>query len=501
MPSFDLVPQDPVDAAAVPLYRRTPAGEVEVFWVRRGKATRFSAGFHAFLGGRVDDADQAIPVQGASGFEATIRATACREVFEESGVLLARGADAVPSDRLIQYRRALLAGDVEFALILGREKLSIHSEDFPAAGRWITPPFIPMRYDARLFLVECPAGQRGEVWPEAGELAEGGFIRPANALRRWGAGTALLHPPNLNAIRALASFRSREEALERMRNPAHCPDHIAQRIEFQQGIRLFPLRTPTLPPATHTNCYVIGNRDTVIVDPGAPDGAEQERLAQYLTRYREDGISPKAVVLTHRHQDHVGGARALADRFGLPIWAHEATASALPFPVDRRLADGDVLELNGDPAMHLQVVHTPGHARGHVCLLDLTTQALIAGDMVSGVSTIVIDPPEGDMAVYLGSLEKLLALEPTVIYPAHGPAILDGPGKLREYLTHRKEREDLIVGALREGATTVAEIVERAYADTHPMMYPVAERSALATLLKLEAEGRVRDSAGRYSLV
>jgi endoribonuclease LACTB2 len=499
-PSFDPSPPDPIDAAAIPLYRRRVDGEIEVFWVRRGKATRFSAGFHAFLGGRIDDADAAIPVRGASGFEATIRATACREMFEESGVLAARGADRIPAPRLIAQRRALLAGEARFADILAEGGLTIDAEDFPEAGRWITPPFLPMRYDARLFLVELPQGQTAEVWSDAGELAEGGFIRPADALARWRAGTALLHPPNLNALRVLGDFQSKESALDRLRNPSNCPGYIAQRIEFQQGIRIFPVRTPTLPPATHTNCYLIGNRELVVVDPGTPDPNEQRRLIDHLAAYFSDGFRLAAVLLTHRHQDHIGGAEAVSRHFAIPIWAHASTAEAVSFSVDRRLVDGEAIVLAGDPAMRFQVVHTPGHARGHVCLLDEASRALIAGDMLSGVSTIVIDPPEGDMSVYLASLDKLIGLRPSVIYPAHGPAILDGPGKLREYIVHRKNREDLIVEALRGGPRTLAQVVARAYEDTPEIMHAVAERSALATLIKLTEESRVTKAGGHYAL-
>lgn len=497
--AFNPVPVEPVPAAAVILYRRAGSA-VEVFWVHRGAKVRFAAGFYAFCGGRVDPADAEVPVAGASGFDAAIRAAAARELFEESGVLVARGADRLGRGRLEAHRSALLAKSVRFAEVLATERVALAAEDFPEAGRWITPPFAPQRYDARLFLVELPASQEPQVWPQAGELAGGGLIAPDAALARWRDGQALLHPPNLHALNVMASFETVEAALVRLRTPPHCPGHVAQRIEFQQGVRLLPLRTPTLPPATHTNCYLLGNRELVVVDPGAPDESEQAVLAEYLAGLRAEGMTIVAVVATHRHQDHVSGVTAVARRFGLPVWAHAQTASAVPFPVARALADGEEIVLAGEPPMRWRIVHTPGHAGGHLCLFDPHSRALVAGDMVSGVSTIVIDPPEGDMAVYLRSLELLLAIEPRTLYPAHGMVIVDGPGKLREYLAHRLHREELIVGALRDGARTVPEIVARAYADTHPMMHPVAERSALATLLKLVAEGRARRDGEAFAL-
>jgi glyoxylase-like metal-dependent hydrolase (beta-lactamase superfamily II) len=130
---------------------------------------------------------------------------------------------------------------------------------------------------------------------------------------------------------------------------------------------------------------------------------------------------------------------------------------------------------------------------------DQASGALLAGDMVSTLSTIVIDPPEGDMARYLGSLERLRALGPRTVYPAHGPPAPDGPAKLAEYLAHRREREEKVLAALASPGT-LAEVTARAYDDTPPAVHPIAERSCLASLEKLRAEGRAREDRGRWRL-
>ncbi len=482
-------------ASVVVPYRRT-AGGVEVFWVKREKALAFAGGFYAFPGGKVDAADAAVPVEGASGQEAALRVAAARELLEEAGVLVAEGAERLEPERVTEARRALLEGRSTFAEVLARHGLVLRAEALPEAGRWVTPEFAPVRFDTFFYLVEVGAHARAEWW--SGELAEAAWVTPADALARWEAGTALLHPPALHVLRVMARFDTPEGAVAALRAPPDCPDFIAQRIEFHQGVRVFPLRTETLPPATHTNAYVLGHGELLVVDPGTDDAAELARLVALVEGLVAEGARVKAVVLTHHHADHVGGVGALKERLKVPLWCHARTADRLAVPAERLLEDGEVLELAGSPPQRWRVLHTPGHTWGHVCLVDERTRAAVVGDMVAGVGTIVIDPPEGNMGEYLRQLARLRDWPVTTLHPAHGQAIPDGPGKLQEYLDHRAAREARIVEALHGDGVTLAQVVERAYAETPPFLYPVAERSALAVLLKLQEEGRVRESAGRY---
>ncbi len=485
----------PRDAAAVVMFRRAEGG-LEVFWVRRGARLSFAPGFYAFPGGAVDPGDAAIPVEGAQGFDAALRVAAARELFEETGVLRAEGAQKLPASELAHLRRQLLEGGGRFSEMLAEHGLKLRADHFQEAGRSITPPFMPLRFDARFFLLELPAWAQAEFWP--GEHAEAGWIRPADALQRWEEGTALLHPLNLHAIRTLARHTREDEIAARLRAPPYFRDGIPDLIEFQEGIRLFPVRTPTLPPATHTNCYLLGNGQLVIVDPGAADSAEVERLLSFVTALRSDGLVPCAVFLTHHHADHIGGAMAVKQRLGIPVWCHERTADRLPFRADRIFRDGEVLEVDGSPPMRFAILHTPGHARGHLCLVDERSKAAIVGDMVAGFGTIVIDPPEGDMSDYLAQLRRLKDLPVRTLYPAHGPVIPDGPGKLAEYLAHREQREQMVLEAIRAGDGTVGDIVRRAYSDVAELMHPIAERSTQAILLKLLREGRLAREGERY---
>lgn len=480
----------PRDAAAVVLFRRAQDG-LQVFWLEREQKLRFAGGFFAFPGGRVDKADALVPVSGLDAPGSKWVVTAARELFEETGVLQARGAERLTQGVLDELRRALLAETLEFGALLQAHGLSLHADDFVPAGRWITPRYVPGGFDARFFLVEAVPSHQAQVWK--GELASGEWIAPRDALARWEAGTALLHPPNLHALQTMARFVDVPSAARALSTPAFCTDFFSERIEFQRGVTLYALVTPTLPPATHTNAYLLGTGECLIVDPGSPDEAELDRLIHFLRAVEPEGLKPKAIVLSHHHFDHVGGAKRLVEALGLPVWAHERTADRAPVPVSRVLHDGEVLTLDGPMPMRWQVLHTPGHARGHLTLVDERSRAAVVGDMVAGFGTIVIDPPEGDMAEYLAQLSRLESLPVGVIYPSHGPVIPDGPAKLQEYALHRAWREAKVLEAITSFGKPVelAEVVPRAYDDVASFVWPIAERNTEAIVQKLINEGKL----------
>jgi endoribonuclease LACTB2 len=369
--------------------------------------------------------------------------------------------------------------------------------DFPPAGRWVTPAWMPVRFDARFFLVEVPPGTTAEVWP--GELAEGAWVRPADALLAWAEGRALLHPPNHFTLQTLLEAPTLEAARAGLRLAPSTEGPLAHPVEFQKGVGLLALRTPTLLPATHTNCWLLGTGEVLVVDPGASDAGELERLVERLNALERTGLRACAIFLTHHHMDHVGGVAPLVARLGLPVWCHPRTADRLDVKVARVLADGEVVTLEGAPDMHWRVLHTPGHARGHLCLVDEASRAAVVGDMVAGVGTILIDPPEGDMAEYLRQLRRLKDWPVRALYPAHGPPLPDGPAALERYLAHREARELRVKAALREAPQSLEELAQEAYADTPTAWPPVAERSTLAILLKLAGEAEARRMGERWA--
>lgn len=467
-------------AAAVMLVRDSPRGR-ELFWVRRSREVALGGGFYAFPGGRVDEADH------ASGVD-PLKVAALRETFEESGVLLAHGAWT--SEARDEERRALLAGERSFDEVLQRLGATPTYDALRPAGRWLTPPFVPARFDAFFFVAQLPPHQEASVWP--GELVDGEWLTPDEALDKWRTARALLHPPALHLVRCLAALPFPDCATAMSQVP-HAVDHVAQRIEFQAGLHLVPVLTPTLPPATHTNCWIAGDEELLVVDPASVWNDEQQRLASILDGLVAEGRRVRAIVLTHEHHDHVGGVNALKAHLGdVPVLAHRATAERLAgeVPVDGFIEDGELFELAGPLRMRWRALFTPGHSRGHLCFFEENTGALITGDMVAGLGTIVIDPPEGDMADYVASLQRLRALPVRALYPAHGPAIPDGPAKLDEYLAHRAQRESEVVTALSAGAATALQLVPLVYSDVPEKLYPLAARSLTAILLKLEKEGR-----------
>ena len=475
------------------LYRHHSGVGLEVYWLRRHAAMRFAGGFFAFPGGREDQADQAISVQGATGERAWEIAAAARELFEEAGVLVARGAPPATS-ALRELRTALLDGRESFAAILARLNLTLSVLDFPQAGRWVTPQWMQLRFDTQFHLVELPEGQEASFLDD--ESDHGEWITPKDALAAWAKGDALLHPPNLYILRVLAEVPSVERALEQFAVP---PPKAAMTdvVETQQGIRFVPLRSVTLPPATHTNTYILGRGALVVVDPGSPYPEEQRRLEGVLRAYQAQGFKILGVFLTHHHADHHAGARSLIENFGLPLFAHRETAARIDLPVQRHFVENDYLDTG---ELRFRVLHTPGHAPGHLSLLDEERKALIAGDMIAGVGTIMIHPEEGDMQRYEAELARLIPLV-RVLYPAHGPPIPNGPKKLADYLAHRQWRERLILTSLQgmSQPATVSELTALAYADAPTSAWPIAEFNLRSTLKKLEAHGTVQQVDGRWS--
>lgn len=440
-------------ASAVVLYR-VRDGRAEVFWIKRSARVSFMAGFHAFPGGTVEKNEA--PVEGGpAGEPATAVGAALRELAEETEVKLAPSA-------------------------------------LTPFGHWITPPFSPIRFDTRFYLAACPPEQEPHVTP--GELESGTWIEPQAALEMWEQGKALAAPPIIHLLRAAASSNDPAAWLAPALAIPQAAGADVERIEMRRGVVLVPLRTPTLPPATHTNCYVVGGARPAVVDPGASDPAQQKILESVLAELSREGKKPSRILLTHHHHDHVGGAVPLAKALGVPVCATRATRDAISpgVPVDEIVEDHARFDV-GEGHPPLEALVTPGHARGHLCFV--TDGALLSGDLILGLGTTVIDPPDGDMGDYMTSLEKLAGMKLGALFPGHGPVLASAMSKIHEYQAHRFERENQILEALSAGKDTPEAIVGAVYTDVPEAMHGLAARSVLAHLEWLASKGAVKKAS------
>ena len=483
------------DAACVVLVRGHGA-ELEVFWVRRSDAVGFQPDFMAFPGGKVDAGDLALPVPGvADEFEHAARVCAVREALEETGVLLGSGG-SVTAASIAAARDALLAGRSTLAEVATEHGWSLEPGSLTFAGRWQTPVFAPVRFDTLFFLAHVPAGQEPRVIP--GELASGEWVRPLAALDRYRQGELTFAAPILWTLIALAEG---EEGLAGRiaQGPARAATPV-RRVELQWGVVLHAMPTHPLPPARHTNAYLIGEREMALVDPGSGDSEALRDLFQLVEHLGSEGRTVTMIVVTHHHPDHTGGVAACRARFGAKVVGHRELAPHLPLDVVVR--DGDVLPLvPGLNDWTLRVLETPGHTRDSISLWHPRRRALFCGDLLpGGPGSVVIDPPDGNMAAYLASLERCAALEPVTLFPAHGSPSGAAVRRIRALIAHRMEREAKVVAALRPDAAALAELVPGVYDDTPREMWSWAERSLLAHLEKLEQDGRAARAGDRWRI-
>jgi len=533
-------PGTPRPAATILLLRDADGGP-EVLMTRRPLKASFAPGAYVFPGGVVDATDTVAIDRGLALVrddqppEILSYATAAiREAFEELGVLLARGGGderelARVAAQLGQHRDENLFDQI------AAHGLRLALDEVHWFSHWITDRDLPKRFDARFFVARMPKHQ--EPVADEGEQFEPIWVNPAAGLERHERGEFNIIFPTIRTLRQLSAFGSTDEILERARTQKQVwvscpragwlrgqlerfsedelpygelelvtPDGRAEHSLDWQSERVVPLLkhvhrltapNPGRMTGPGTNTYLIGEPgDWLVVDPGPDDAAHVQRILDFV------GNGLKTIVCTHGHPDHLPGARPLQERTGAPILGRSSGAgfaSEWTFRPDRQLEDGEKLHV-GDST--LRVLHTPGHAEHHVCLLLEEDGLLFSGDHILNGSTTVIDPPDGDMRAYVESLERL-AREPfEFILPAHGHVIARGKTEVARLIAHRMAREAKVIDALqRVGGGTLDDLVPLAYDDVDPILYPVAKRSLTAHLLKLRDEQRASlDDSQRWSL-
>jgi glyoxylase-like metal-dependent hydrolase (beta-lactamase superfamily II)/8-oxo-dGTP pyrophosphatase MutT (NUDIX family) len=543
----------PRPAATLLLLRDGSLGP-EAFMLQRTKSAAFLAGAHVFPGGALDKADRDVRVlrrvAGLSDADASARlgvdsgglaywVAALRECFEETGILLAEGEDGLPIDgaraaALAPLRALLHAGKLSFHEFLDKERLVLRAGELAYFGHWITAPGRARRFDTRFFLALAPQDQVGAH--DGTELIDSLWLRPQDAIDLEARGDLQLVFATKNTLADLIRFARAKDALEhareadvetnracwalgadgapalfRRRDPQYFEIHWTDPEETgQTSIALVPgvpkrldqyvtrivAPNPGMMTGPGTNTYLVGESDLAVIDPG-PAIEEHVRavLAAGAGRIRW-------VLCTHTHLDHSPAAAAIKAATGAVLIGRPAPA--LPgqdqgFAPDRVLGHGDRFMFGG---LTLRALHTPGHASNHLCYLLENTRMLFTGDHVMQGSTVVINPPDGDMRAYLASLELLLAEDVLILAPGHGYLIGEPHREVRRLVRHRLAREHKVVSALaRLGAAELDALVREVYDDVSARLHGVAMRSLGAHLEKLAAEGRAHSTAGRWSLV
>ncbi len=258
------------------------------------------------------------------------------------------------------------------------------------------------------------------------------------------------------------------------------------------GVWRLPLPSRTPPPFDHTNTYLVGNdRETVLVDAGSVDPVVLDALETTLSTLNL--ARPQALLLTHTHSDHRTGAAALRRRYGLEIYAHPLELSHLEIPA-KALEDGAILTVG---TQTLTAHHTPGHSPGHLCFSLPVARTLLVGDLLTAKGSSFVGLPDGDVAAYLGSLERLATLAETLgattLGPGHGPLVRNPGVRLQEVREHRLAREAEVAAALDGEPLTLAELKAHIYPDLPEVLTELAEGSLRAHLVKLVLEGRVSE--------
>ena len=429
--------------------------EGRLFLIKRQPYLTVFPGYHAFPGGKVDAGDGDAPLAeallaGPPG--ARVRAL-IRELDEELGFDLEAG--------------------IASGLVTGFSELAVAT----------APPFSPVRF--RNFFYRIDVSRRPDFRVDEQEAEKSGWLLPEELHARYEKGTLLAVPPVLRMMDALV----RDPDVREIDDIDFIYDEETEVpcMELFAGFFQLPVRSHTLPPADRTNAFVIGD---TLIDPSPRDREELARLERVLDR-----LTPAKIMLTHHHGDHNEHAEVLARKRALPIWCsadtHARLSSKRPgyFGMIRThlIRDGDLLTHWGDEPVRVYAV--PGHDEGQLGVAPDSLAWFIVGDLIQGIGTVVIAPPEGNMRKYFASLKRVIEMDPAIIIPSHGTA-MGSTYRLKATLAHREQREAQVLNAWREGKT-ISEILEEVYKGLDPRLAPYAIANIQSHLTKLREEGAI----------
>jgi glyoxylase-like metal-dependent hydrolase (beta-lactamase superfamily II)/8-oxo-dGTP pyrophosphatase MutT (NUDIX family) len=545
-------------AATVVVLRQSSEGMQVLLMRRNARAGDIHSGACVFPGGLVDAADrhahafctglddaQSSARIGLESGGLDFHVAAVRECLEEAGLLFATTADGAPVapqvlDEIAALRPALNRGDLSLKTLCERFGLRLPVDRLVRISHWLTPPGAPKRYDTHFFVAEAPALQ--VATHDEGETVARLWIAPAEAVVQ--AHGLKLVLPTVRTLQTLAQLGSVEAVLAHARALSHVPCWMPHLGTGSRGVRpvapdehawaelgrldpeghgtasyeLAPGRAVRLSPrlvritapngsmmtGPGTNTYLLGggeDNEWAVIDPGP---ALDEHVQAIV-----DGAPGRIrwIFVTHTHKDHSPAAVALkaltgASVLGMaPLHAEWQDADFAP---DVPLCGGEVFELPGPAGQAgqaagttLRVIHTPGHAGNHLCYLLDQERMLFTGDHVMQGSTVVINPPDGDMSAYLQSLAELKQLPLAWLAPGHGFLMAEPAQAMQRIIDHRLKREAKVLAAVPAGAVASMDaLLATVYADVPPHLHAMARRSLLAHLLKLQRDGRLAEQPG-----
>ena len=554
-PAAQPAPARPPRPAATIVVVRDSTGGIEVLLSRRADGTDYTSGAWVFPGGIVDarDRDAHAACFGIDDAAASTRLglgvggldffiAAIRECFEESGLLFGRAVgdrddalDGDAADRLAPWRGALHRREHGIAEMCAQEGIRLDAGALVYLSHWLTPLGRAKRYDTRFFIAAAPASQVALF--DGTEMVEQLWIAPAEALAR--SKTLKLLTPTQKTLDLVSRFADVAALMAWAREPRTVPLTMPHVAVGSQGPRPVMPDEPAyaelgrIDPAGHghgsydivpdrpvrlservirvtagngsvmtgpgTNTYLVGggpDNEWAAIDPGPA-------IAEHVEAIVAAAPGPiTRIFATHTHVDHSPATVALKARTGAVVHglaARHREWQDTSFVPDVTLRGGERIELV--PGTTLAAIHTPGHASNHLCYLLEEEKTLFTGDHVMQMSTVVINPPDGDMRAYVESLRSLLSLELDWLAPGHGFLMTEPRQAMEKVIAHRLGREAKVLEAVRALApANSGKLLERVYADVPPRLHPMALRSLTAHLLKLRDDGIVAEREGEWAL-
>jgi glyoxylase-like metal-dependent hydrolase (beta-lactamase superfamily II)/8-oxo-dGTP pyrophosphatase MutT (NUDIX family) len=538
-------------SATVVVLKRAAAG-LQVLLMRRApREGDIHAGACVFPGGLLDaaDADGSRLCAGLDDAQASAKLgldagglaywfAAMRECFEEAGLLYATAQDRSHLDaaQLAQIgtqRAALNRRELTMADLCRRFDIHLAAERIAYLDHWLTPPGVPKRYDTRFFVAEAPDLQ--VATQDDHETDAQLWLTPAEGLARRK--ELKLAPPTWKILELLQRLGDVDAVLAHARALKTVPCTMPRLATGSQGLRpvmpdepayaelgrldpdgsgrfsyeLAPAHAVRLSPrlirvtanngsmmtGPGTNCYLIGGgerNEWAALDPGPTDEAHVQAIL-------DAAPGPiRWIFVTHTHKDHSPAAQALQRRTGAKLLGMAALHTEwqdTDFVPDVPLRGGERFDLPGDSTLH--VIHTPGHAGNHLCYRLDEERLLFTGDHVMQGSTVVINPPDGDMGAYLKSLRELMQLDLDWLAPGHGFLMAQPRRAMQQIVEHRLKREAKVLRAFDgRAAQTMDELLARVYDDVPPKLHAMARRSLLAHLLKLRDDGRIVEAPSAH---